>query len=218
MSRTEGLEKDCLMCSPRSMERKVSRSGKTFLLLGQSCSGINCGMCGGFCCLKCLKKILSVFPKDRRATDHWYMYVTEWVTDREDTRDTPVLYPAGPFVGHCCELRVLSKVPFENTTTATRFDGCLFLPEYKLIISPCFSSNGTVDIHGFGAYPPYFTGVIHCVPSQAACADYEAKQVIPTGSAATFNMEDASRFGVHRFKLPYETMEREVRLYSWRIG
>ena len=202
------------MCSPGSVEQKVRNSGKAFLLLSQSDVGINCGRCSRFCCLKCLKKIVAVFPNDMKKTNHWYRYVTAFITEQTMVVPVQQCYPSGPFVGHCCELRFFRKsadnVVLEKTRfDGTRFDGCLFLPEYKVIISPCICGDGIVDIHGFGGYNPYFTGVVHCVPSHTSCIEYHKEQVRATGSASSFRVLDNYPVEVP-YLLPYETKERKV--------
>ena len=172
MLRKEGKIKDCLMCSPSSVE--VSNSGKAILVLSQSDLGINCGICNCFCCQTCLEKIVAVFPNDMKIINHWYMYVTAFLSEEKRALPLHACYPSGPFIGHCCVLGFFQRRPPTSIQELTRFDRCLFLPQYKLIINPCFAPDGMVDIHGFGAFLPYFTGVIHCVLSLKSCVEYES--------------------------------------------
>ena len=176
------------MCSPGTVERKVYTAGKAFLLLSQSDVGMKCGNCNIYCCLKCLEKIVGVFPNDMKKNNHWYMYVTAFIDKYKTEGSSDTSYPAGPFVGHCCELRFFDKRVEMLLPVQTRFDGCLFLPEYKLIINPCFSMEGMVDIHGFGGSPSYFPGVIHCVPSHNSCLQYNTMGVTATGTASMFRL------------------------------
>jgi hypothetical protein len=209
MSRKAGKYKDCVMCSPGSIERKVCNQGKSFLLLSQSPVGINCGICSRFCCLKCLEKIVLAFPNDMKKKNHWYMYVSAFIRERNMTVPLPQCYPSGPFVGHCCELRFFQRGVEKNVPAPTLFDGCLFLPEYKVIISPCFCNDGIVDIHGFGGYNPYFTGVVHCVPSHTSCVAYKRNGVKATGSGSSFRVLENWPNAV-KILLPYETSQQQV--------
>ena len=178
--------KDCIMCSPGSIERKVQMSEKQILILSQSDVGIKCGICNKFCCIQCLRKVINVFPTVKSKRNHWYMYVSAMIKEEDMAEPIRSCYPAGPFVGQCCELRFFKRGAIPIQLEQTRFDGCLFLPEYKLILSPCFSSDGMVDIHGFGGMHPYFTGVVHCVPSQTSCIEYEKGKVVATGSGSSY--------------------------------
>jgi hypothetical protein len=202
-------KKNCLMCAYTSIERKAVIAGRPILLMTQSATGVNCGICNRFCCSKCLQKVVSVFPNEKKKNNHWYMFVMAFISEEKQQLKSAQCYPAGPFVGHCCELRFLSKRATITPLASTRFDGCLFLPEYKLIINPAFSSDGIVDIHGFGGYAPYFTGVVHCVPSHTSCMEYERKGVVATGSAARFRKVVKCPVN-HHIRLPYEWTAQQV--------
>ena len=209
MLRKAENDKVCIMCSPGSVERKVRSTGKKILLLSQSNVGIKCGICNKFCCIKCLEKIIKVFPCDMKRKNHWFMFVTAFIGEQYNAGPMQTGYPYRPFVGHCCELRFFQRCGHNRSLQKTRFDGCLFLPEYKLIISPCFSNDGLVDIHGFGGSPPNFDGVIHCVPSHGACVEYERKGLKATGISSIYQILDNCPF-TEQLQLPYETQSRKV--------
>jgi hypothetical protein len=206
-----GKSADCLMCAPCTVEGNVYNSGKAFLLLSQADVGIRCGICNRFCCIKCLKKVVSVFPNDKHAKrHHWYMYVTAFLSEIRKDVTVPKCYPSGPFVGNCCELRFLKRqAGVMSPVETSRLDGCLFLPEYKLIISPGFSNDGVVDIHGFGGFLPHFNGVVHCVPSHSSCLKYEREGVTPSGVESRFQVWPISP-ATQYIQLPYETGKEMV--------
>ena len=161
-------------------------------------------------------KVVAVIPKNLKTNNHWYMYVAAFLDEQHATDGIHRRYPAGPYIGHCCELRFFRKKASSSNLAATRFDGCLFLPEYKLIISPCFSSEGMVDIHGFGGSGPYFDGVIHCVPSHTSCVAYGQTGVVATGCASVFRVLDKHP-RAQQFRVPYETKVREVSICCGEI-
>lgn len=216
MPRKTGKCKDCVMCSPGSMERKVCSSGKTFLNMTQSDVGVNCGICNRFSCLTCLEKIVAVFPNDMKKRNHWYRYVAAFIAEQKMSVLLPQCYPAGPFVGHCCELRFFRRSADYIVEEKTQFDGCLFLPEYRVIINPCIGDKGIVDIHGFGGYNPHFAGVVHCVPSHTSCIDYHSEGVKATGSASSYQVLKNNPDLV-QFLLPYETKKKKV-LYCVEVS
>jgi hypothetical protein len=193
------------------VERQVYNARKWTLLLGQSDVGIKCGICNLYCCIKCLEKIIDIYPKDMTSKNHWYMYVKAFIAETKSKASSATRYPAGPFVGHCCELRFFNKRRDRVQQEQTRFDGCLFLPEYKLIINPCFSIQRIIDIHGFGGFPPYFQGVIHCVPSHKSCVEYQKMGVTATGCASRFRLLDDLPQTI-QFQVPYESGKRQVRI------
>jgi hypothetical protein len=160
-----------------------------------------------------MEKIVAVFPNDKKKKNHWYMYVKAFISESTSTGRSSTPYPAGPFVGHCCELRFFDKKCVRFVHEQTLFDGCLFLPEYKLIINPCFSNEGIIDIHGLGGYPPYFQGVIHCVPSHDSCREYHKMGVTAKGCASRFRLLDSLPSSIE-FKLPYDAGNRQVRFYQ----
>ena len=200
---------ECVMCSQGTIERRVKEMGKTVLLMSPGDIGITCGICNRLCCIKCLRKVVDVFASQKKQQDPWYLYVSCYIDHLDNPQNKPDDTLSLPFVGHCCELGIFKRGTKINSSEKTRFDGCLFLPEYKLIISPSFSSEGIVDIHGFGGMPPYFSGVVHCVPSHSACIEYEKKGVKATGGAACFRLLDNSTITT-KFEIPYETWERKV--------
>jgi hypothetical protein len=146
---------------------------------------------------------MEVYPDNKTKRNHWYMYVSAFIRENAKNKNDPPCFPNGPFVGHCCELLFCKRRLNESPPTATRYDGCLFLPEYKILLSPCFGRDGMVDIHGFGGMAPYFSGVVHCVPSLASCVEYEKGGIVATGSGSMFQQLEQNPM-VREYKIPYE--------------
>ena len=109
--------------------------------------GLTCSKCNSFACQRCLKSI--VMHKHAKPLDRWMLEVKDFLRSNNHPED---------FMGHCCEWSHL-KQPVPTTASAPlRYDGCLHLFEFALLIDSPFTC---VDIHGFGANPPWFKGAWH---------------------------------------------------------
>ena len=159
-----------------------------------------------------------MFPDNMKKMNHWYKYVMAGIEEYQTESKVTTSYPCGPFVGHCCELLFYKRrVELRSGKLKTKFDGCLFLPEYKLLIGPSLSDSGIVDIHGFSGFHPHFAGVVHCVPSPISCAEYERKGVSATGVSSCYRLLDGYPMTIP-FLVPYETSERKVNNEEKKTG
>ena len=138
----------CVFCCSVSHEKARVEEGKQLAVRRKGVrGGLTCSKCNSFACQRCLKSI--VMHKHAKPLDRWMLEVKDFLRSNNHPED---------FMGHCCEWSHL-KQPVPTTASAPlRYDGCLHLFEFALLIDSPFTC---VDIHGFGANPPWFKGAWH---------------------------------------------------------
>ena len=148
--------KNCIFCSSKSIEQSSKLSGpKKYPHANQ---GLTCGKCFRFSCLPCLKLLIHIIPKELH--DDWALKVLRFIQSGEEQG----------FVGSCCQFIDKNKKSTDivrqgDELAGTSFAGCLFFPEFKLLIDSPFDC---VDIHGVGEFAGHYGGAWHCVISPDA--------------------------------------------------
>jgi hypothetical protein len=130
-----------------------------------------------------LRALLAEVGRADRIEDHWCQQIAVYLGGNPLPDD---------FVGHCCEWKTSNaEKKIANLATRllsqqpSRYDGCLYLPEYNLLIdSPL---GGAVDNHGLGSMTEEdgFTkigGAWHAVVPTHLAVQCEASAVLAGGS------------------------------------
>ena len=191
----------CTFCSETTIQKRNIIRNKVWASRGQSLCGLVCNRCRRFSCSWCLRKIVSAIPSTQRAMDTWCIEVESFLSSRE---------LRGEILGHCCEFRdysneqtqpvdtsMLLAAPPAGSSSADKgtlhlLDGCLFFPEYRLLVDSPLGDGGPIDIHGLSAIGRNFPGVYHGVISLGTAVLAANSNVRPD---ATCSSSQALTFG-----------------------
>jgi hypothetical protein len=176
----------CNFCSYRSIATRLRNAADADSVLSNpmpSPTGLHCSYpdCSGYACSNCLPKIVRCFSKETQASDQWCVDVNRFI-------ETGFANPQ--FIGNCCEWKAERARLLEESRlsrTPTKFDGFLYLPEFKLLIDSPF---GCIDVHGLGRSAgkglrgkhDELPAAWHCVISHEAAARYHSEGLRPVSS------------------------------------
>jgi hypothetical protein len=206
----------CVMCSPTTIERKISEKSNTFKCLVQAKKSLQCDVCSQHACRTCLMKILLLVPKQFAKSDPWCCYVQAFLNSTSNNFQEN----HGHFTGHCCELREpcrnknnkkrdlgeleqLCPKQKKRNDDDMKLDGSLYLPEFHLLLSSPIGNGGPIDIHGMGK-DKNLPGEVHCVINPVLAGILFQQNIAPDGTSASYyTMGNDDNYSIS-INLPYK--------------
>ena len=169
--------RNCLLCSTKTIKSSsfLTKRAASFINYIPSKLGLTCTKCQSFACKYCIVLIHQSIEPKLRANDQWCQDVRSFLSKKPMRVD---------FVGHCCEFAVLPRCTqdVQSLILPCRYDGCLFFPEYGVLVDTCFES---VDVFAFGPdIGCNLKGLWHSVVDYKTARMLEKACVKPDGSKA----------------------------------
>lgn len=200
---TADMEHSCIFCSFNSIETQRKLEKRVFIDLTMNSMGLYCSVCGSFSCKTCLDKVIANIPNKLQLHDSWCSYVSAYLMSSTS--------PPPDFVGSCCELKLQAKASALSSNQraselqeSTRYDGCLYLPEFSLLIDSPIGNGGPVDIHGFAKENQLRDGVMHCVLSHETSRIMHSRNIVANGAGANWRFHHELPLLEITIRLPYE--------------
>ena len=195
------MSSSCIFCHESSIERRVLLSKKKHLFFEGSRTGLTCSSCSRFSCSDCLADILRRIPKSWHKKNLWCQTVGQFLINGKHQA----------FLGSCCELQEIKDTSFKMLGKSTlSYDGCLFFPEYRLLIDSPIGNGGPIDIHGLAKHKTSFLGVVHCVLSKATCTLASNSNIQANGKGAQLKNYTTTELLRVEIKMCYASVKQFV--------